>query len=554
MKLMSLTARRELLAGVRKKYQGACWADKVKILDGFVAATDYERKYTTHLLNGAALPAVSKKRTISQKYNEQMRQALLSVWHAANQICSKRLVPFLPQLVTAMEHHGHLRLPDGVRARLLRISPATVDRILRPEREKIRRGVATTHPGNLLKHQIQVRTFADWDDVTPGFVEADLVAHCGGNTNGAFLNTLVLVDICTGWLECMPLLRKSAQDVIDGLRVADELLPFIMQGLDTDCGSEFINYDVLDYCEDKHITFTRARTHRKNDQAHVEEKNGSVVRRLVGYDRFEGRKAWEALAQLYRVLRMYVNYFQPSLKLIAKERQGAKVSKKYDSAKTPFQRILLSEHISQEKKDQLTKEYNALDPVKLLAQLETLQDGLWKYSWNKTGHADTNYVITKENVIGQDIAQPKDGKRRGKYSRTRFDFLGFSFHARTVQDRQGNLFVGFNPAVSRAALKRMNQAIRDLNLHRHTSLTLVDIAKRLNPLVRGWVAYYGSFYPEPLQRFLIRIDLRLGCWARNKYKRLRRHKRRSWAWLKKCRETSPRLFVHWDYLYLKGVG
>ena len=149
-----------------------------------------------------------------------------------------------------------------------------------------------------------MRTFADWDDVTPGFVEADLVAHCGGNTNGAFLNTLVLVDICTGWLECMPLLRKSAQDVIDGLRVADELLPFIMQGLDTDCGSEFINYDVLDYCEDKHITFTRARTHRKNDQAHVEEKNGSVVRRLVGYDRFEGRKAWEALAQLYRVLRM----------------------------------------------------------------------------------------------------------------------------------------------------------------------------------------------------------------------------------------------------------
>ena len=406
MKLMSLTARRELLAGVRKKYRGACWADKVKILDGFVAATDYERKYATHLLNGAALPAVSKKRPISQKYNEQMRQALLSVWHAANQICSKRLVPFLPQLVTAMEHHGHLRLPDGVRARLLRISPATVDRILRPEREKIRRGVATTRPGNLLKHQIQVRTFADWDDVTPGFVEADLVAHCGGNTNGAFLNTLVLVDICTGWLECMPLLRKSAQDVIDGLRVADELLPFIMQGLDTDCGSEFINYDVLDYCEDKHITFTRARTHRKNDQAHVEEKNGSVVRRLVGYDRFEGRKAWEALAQLYSVLRMYVNYFQPSLKLIAKERQGAKVSKKYDSAKTPFQRILLSEHISQEKKDRLTMEYDALDPVKLLAQLETLQDGLWKYSWHKTGRVDANNVITKEELIDQGIAQP----------------------------------------------------------------------------------------------------------------------------------------------------
>lgn len=419
MKIMSLMTRRELLAGVREKYREASWADKVKILDGFVAATDYERKYATRLLNSAAeTPVLPKKHPAAKKYDEQVRQALLSVWCAANKICSKRLVPFLPQLVTAMEHHGHLRLPTDVRARLLSISAATVDRMLSPERERIRQGVSTTRRGNLLKHQIQVRTFADWDDVTPGFLEADLVAHCGGNTNGAFLNTLVLVDISTGWLECMPLLRKSAQDVIDGLRVADELLPFIMQGLDTDCGSEFINYEVLDYCEDRHITFTRARTHRKNDQAHVEEKNGSVVRRLVGYDRFEGRKAWEALAQLYRVLRKYVNFFQPSLKLIEKERQGAKVSKKYDSAKTPFQRILLSEHISQAKKDLLTMEYEALDPVNLLAQLETLQDGLWKYSWNKTGCADANCVVTKEAIIDQNNAQPEESASKNRYYRS----------------------------------------------------------------------------------------------------------------------------------------
>lgn len=164
----------------------------------------------------------------------------------------------------------------------------------------------------------------------------------------------MLVDIATGWLECLPLLRKSAGDVIDGLRVADDLLPFPLQGVDTDCGSEFINYDLLDYCEERQITFTRARTHRKNDQAHVEEKNGSVVRRLVGYDRFEGRKAWEALGQLYRVLRQYINFFQPSLKLVAKERRGAKVSKKYDLAKTPYQRVCSSEHISAQHKDQLT--------------------------------------------------------------------------------------------------------------------------------------------------------------------------------------------------------
>ncbi len=319
MKLMSLTTRRELLTSIKQKYGSVSWADKGRILDGFVAATGYGRKYATQLLNSSETPDKSKTRPASQKYDDQVRQALLAVWCAANKICSKRLVPFLPELVRAMEHHGHLRLPADVRANLLSISAATVDRMLQPEREKIKQGISTTHRGNLLKNQIQVRTFADWDDVTPGFLEADLVAHCGGNTNGPFLNTLVLVDISTGWLECMPLLIKSGQDVIDGLRVADNLLPFTLQGIDTDCGSEFINDDLLDYCEDRLITFTRARTHRKNDQAHVEEKNGSVVRRLVGYDRFEGWKAWEALAQLYSVLRKYVNFFQPSLKLLEKE-------------------------------------------------------------------------------------------------------------------------------------------------------------------------------------------------------------------------------------------
>jgi len=190
------------------------------------------------------MPVLPKNRPASQLYDEQVRQALIFVWNAANQICSKRLVPFLPQLVTAMERHGHLRVPADVRSRLLCISPATVDRLLKPEREEARQNImSTTYRGNLLKHQIQVRTFADWNDVTPGFLEADLVAHCGGNTDGAFLNTLVLVDIATGWLEFIPLLRKCASDVIDGLRVADDLSPFSLQGLGTDCGSEFINPD-----------------------------------------------------------------------------------------------------------------------------------------------------------------------------------------------------------------------------------------------------------------------------------------------------------------------
>ena len=187
MKSMSLIARRELQASVRRKYQDASWTGKRKILDGFVAATGYERKYAIQLLNSEEMSVLPKKRPISQQYDEQVRQALISVWNAAA-ICSKRLVPFLPQLVTAMERHGHLRVPADVRARLLSISAATVDRLLKPEREIAKQSISTTCRGNLLKHQIQVRTF-EWDDVTPGFLEADLVAHCGGNTNGAFLNT-----------------------------------------------------------------------------------------------------------------------------------------------------------------------------------------------------------------------------------------------------------------------------------------------------------------------------------------------------------------------------
>jgi hypothetical protein len=186
-----------------------------------------------------------------------------------------------------MERHGHLRISDEIRKKLMTVSTATVDRILQTERSRQAQGLSQTKAGSLLKSRVQVRTFADWNDVIPGFYEIVLVAHCGDDPSGAFLNSLVMVDISTGWLECMPLLRKSAADVITGVTVARSLMPFPLLGLDTDGGSEFINYEVLDYCEVNKITFTRSRAYKKNDQAFVEEKNGSVVRRLAGYDRFE---------------------------------------------------------------------------------------------------------------------------------------------------------------------------------------------------------------------------------------------------------------------------
>jgi hypothetical protein len=394
-KLMSIASRRELLENAKASYHKASWLDKGRILDGLIAVCGYDRKYVTRLMNIPNKPPSPRTRPLSRAiYDEHIKQALISLWYAANQICSKRLVPFLPELVEALERHGHLSLPGAVRERLLAISPATVDRLLQSERHKIHKSISTTRPGSLFKHQITIRTFADWDNVVPGFMEVDLVAHCGGNTSGTFINTLVLVDISTTWLECIPLIRKSAGDVIGGLNVATALLPFPLLGIDTDNGSEFINHDIFQYCEDNQITFTRARRYKSNDQAHVEEKNGSVVRRLIGYDRFEGLKAWEALTQLYKVMRLYVNFFQPSMKLLSKARSSAKVTKKYHPAKTPYQRILLSEHVALETKEKLGIQYKNLDPITLLRQLESLQTELWTHSF--TGHKSEKAISHKD--------------------------------------------------------------------------------------------------------------------------------------------------------------
>jgi hypothetical protein len=403
-KLMSLASRRELLENAKNSYHKASWLDKGRILDGLIAVCGYDRKYVTKLMNTPKESPAPQAQPLSRTiYDKQVKRALISLWYAANQICSKRLVPFLPELVEVLERHGHLSLPGDVRERLLAISHATVDRLLRSERHRIHKSTSTTRPGSLFKHQIKIRTFADWDNVVPGFMEVDLVAHCGGNTSGTFLNTLVLVDISTTWLECIPLIRKSAGDVIGGLNVATDLLPFPLLGIDTDNGSEFVNHDIFQYCEEHHITFTRARRYKSNDQAHVEEKNGAVVRRLIGYDRFEGMEAWDALTQLYKVMRLYVNFFQPSMKLLSKERLNAKVTKKYHPAKTPYQRILLSEHVASETKKRLALQYKSLDPITLLHQLEGLQAELWKHSF--TGQKSEKAINHKDIEMGSNLEQ-----------------------------------------------------------------------------------------------------------------------------------------------------
>lgn len=275
--IMSLSARREMLLSIRQRYLEAKRPDKTKILDGFVAATGYDRKYAVILLRKKSaivdsLTTQPKVRPGAQVYDDQFRHVLLKVWNTANQVCSKRFVPFISELVTAMERHGHLRISEDIRHKLMSVSAATVDRILQAERSRQAHGLSQTKAGALLKNKVQVRTFADWNDVIPGFYEVDLVAHCGDDPAGSFLNSLVMVDVSTGWLECMPLLRKSAADVINGITVARSLMPFPLLGLDTDGGSEFINYEVLNFCELNHITFTRSRAYKKMTKRSLKRK------------------------------------------------------------------------------------------------------------------------------------------------------------------------------------------------------------------------------------------------------------------------------------------
>ena len=371
---MGYRAKRELLVQIAPRYREASSAFKEVILDEFVAATGYARKYAIRLLNHPVDLKLVIERPRPPRYGREVQQALYLTWTAANHICAKRLIPFLPTLVESLERHGHLQLSEECRSQLLSISPATADRLLRPYRKQERHGISTTRSGTLLKKQIPIRTFQDWNEVKPGFLEADLVAHCDTQAEGSYLYTLTLTDVATGWTECLPLLNRGQEAVVAALKRAQQLLPFPILGIDTDNGAEFINIELMAYCEQEHITFTRGRPHKSNDQCYVEQKNGQIVRQVVGYDRFSGELAYRQLTELYRALRVYVNCFQPSMKLQTKQREGSKVRRTYDQAQTPLQRLLASGVLSAKKQQELLRITQALDPLRLLQQLEHLRD------------------------------------------------------------------------------------------------------------------------------------------------------------------------------------
>ena len=377
--MMSQRSKRELLETIRPRYLKANKSGKKRILDEFVAATGYHRKYAIRVLKHGRKATGLRKKGRRKEYQGEVVTVLIRIWEICGRICSKRLKPFLPEIVAVLERHQELVLTAEVKSRLLRMSRSTIDRCLQPARfaEK-RHGLSTTKPGTLLKKAIPIRTFADWDDARPGFVEVDLVAHCGESVEGQFLNTLTTTDISTGWTECVAVLHRSQHLVFAAIRTMRQRLPFALLGLDSDNGGEFINDILYRYCQDEQVTFTRSRPYQKNDQAHVEQKNWSVVRHLIGYDRFESQEELELLNSIYDDLRLYVNFFQPVLKLIGKEQVGKKTVKRYDEAATPYQRVLSSDQVELVVKARLCYQYLQLNPVALRTSIDQKVARLWK--------------------------------------------------------------------------------------------------------------------------------------------------------------------------------
>ena len=380
---MSLKSKCELLEVLRPRYLKASKVEKQKMLDEFTSATGYHRKHAIRVLkNQMQVQNRLKRKTKNYRtiYRGEVVQALEQIWEIYGQICSKRLQPFLPEAMRVLERCKEIELSKETKDLLLKISSASIDRCLGPIRIKSPHGLSTTKPGSLLKKSIAVRIFTEWNQEQPGFMEIDLVAHCGNTTAGQYLNTLTCTDISTGWTEVTALPCRSQEAVTEAIHRMRQRLPFPLLGIDSDNGSEFINDLLYRYCLDQKITFTRSRPYKKNDQAHVEQKNWSVVRHTVGYDRWETEQELALLESIYDELRPYINFFQPSFKLVAKERIGNQTLKRYDTAKTPYQRILERQDISLEAKARLINLYVHLNPAELRRCIDQKTAKLWKIS------------------------------------------------------------------------------------------------------------------------------------------------------------------------------
>jgi hypothetical protein len=373
---MSPRSKREHVEAIFLRYKKASRKEKTTILDQFCTVCVYHRKHAIRLLRGFkrfTKPKGKKRGRPSLYHRDDILNPLKKIWLGANLPCSKRLKAILPLWLPGYRlQFGNLS-PEATTA-LVTISPATIDRVLKPVRVSYhKRGRATTKPGTLLRKHIPINT-TQWDETRPGFLEADTVAHCGTSTAGMFAYTIDCVDIATGWSEQRAVWGKGQTGVLEQIHHIEQSLPFPLRGFDCDNGSEFLNHHLLRHFTERRqpIQFTRSRAYHKDDNAHVEQKNWTHVRQWLGYERFADPSIVPLLNDLYtQEWRLFHNFFCPSMKLISKERIGSKTLKRHDSPKTPYQRIIESPHIGETVKKALTTQLKTLNPFVLREAMES---------------------------------------------------------------------------------------------------------------------------------------------------------------------------------------
>lgn len=387
---LTMKQRKAVTKELAGRYKKATKRDKGRILDEFSVVTGYHRGHAARALRQAPRPMVARKpdRRREKKYADAEFKPLRKIWATLGMPAGKRLAPYMEEIVAVMERCGELELSREVRDNLLSVSASTIDRMMAPERKRIMlKGRKGTKPGTLLKHQVPIRTFEGHDLALPGFLEIDLVAHGGGDPKGDFAQTLDVTDVCSGWTETRAVRNKAQKWVFAALAVILGRLPFEAAGIDSDNGGEFINAHLVRFCKEKQLAFTRSRPYRKNDNCFVEQKNWTVVRKTVGYFRYDTEEELRLLNQIYEHLRLYTNYFQPSMRLVSKTRNGAKVTKKYDTPKTPYRRLMESSAIGRKAKRAMKEEYESLNPVQLKRKMIKLQGRLFTFYVNKMNEA-----------------------------------------------------------------------------------------------------------------------------------------------------------------------
>ena len=387
---LKMKTRKEITKEAAKRYRKASKADKGRILDEFCATTGYNRSYAARMLgkrqSGAGGKARAAKRPPGARgqggkpvYTEEVMAPLVKIWAILNFPCGKRLVANLAEIVRVLEGFGEVTLSPQVKEKLLSMSAATADRLLASERKKTElRSRSKAKPGSLLKHRVPIRTFADRDDVRPGFLEIDPVGHDGGSARGDCCRSLDGVDVASGWIELRAVKNKAQRWVFEAIEDMRGTLPFPLLGIDSDTGAEFSNAHLIEYCKRERITFTRSRPCRKNDNCYVEQKNYTAVRQYVGYFRYDTDERLLLLSRLHEALCPYLNLFQPQAKPMEKAREGSRVRKRYDEPNTPYRRLLESPEIDELTKRKLRRQYAKLNPARLMREINSLQGKLFE--------------------------------------------------------------------------------------------------------------------------------------------------------------------------------